>query len=236
MDDFKKLYLKKVDETITINRKGTEVYLYGIKLPIQINSKYKAVSVKGISFPLYYLVMLAFNPIDNQEDYLIHHKDNDNKNDSLENLEYINRKDFILKYKPHGIIPEGHKKQIIKMFNDGALIAEVLNKYPYKRGAIHNIKSRHCNKEVRTRFIENKETLRQIKILRKDFTYEEIANKLKISISTVSRIVRKYGLVNTDDKIIQEALQLIKKHSVKEVSIMLDINEKTLYSWKRKYK
>jgi hypothetical protein len=52
-------------------------------------------------FRLNRLVLLCFNPIENPEQYHVHHKDNNKNNNSIENLEWLTRKDHV---KAHRIL------------------------------------------------------------------------------------------------------------------------------------
>lgn len=134
--DFKKGFLR-----LTIHCKGYH------QAVLQVNGKPKRTGVHR-------LVMLAFNPIDNADEYQVNHIDGDKSNNHLSNLEWTTCKENIHHAMEHGlrgdfkgenngqsVLTEADVRQIVELIKQKVSYSTIAKQFGVSKGTIAHIKT-----------------------------------------------------------------------------------------------
>lgn len=105
-------------EVSNMGRIRNSIY-HNILSPNDTGKGYKSIRIANKmmcrSFKVHRLVMLAFAPIENPDEYTVHHKDFNPSNNRLDNLEWVSIADNIARSVKNGRYLEANKKHSTRM-------------------------------------------------------------------------------------------------------------------------
>lgn len=135
------------------------VYCGGVQMnQCKTGIGYRAVCLKGKSYPVHRLVLLAFvGPC--PEGYEVHHKDGDRANNSLDNLEYVTSSENTLHAVKAGTWPLGERRwnavlndgivrEMRQMYADGMSIRQIASRFNTNFATTYHVVKRNSWKHV----------------------------------------------------------------------------------------